>query len=175
MPASKRSTGGRGSGSGNRRTARKSGASKSRTSASKSRTGASKSTASKSRASATKSRASASKSRASSSRASSSRSSSSASQGKSRGGRTGAKSTAEEAVQRIRELNDRIVENARNAGGNYLDIYERTLKTIVGYQEELAKSTPIDWVQRVLEAQATFTREVGNFYASHAREALKKK
>ena len=79
-----------------------------------------------------------------------------------------------DAAQRVRELNDRIIENARKAGGTYLDIYERTLKTIVGYQEEMARATPVDWVQRMIEAQATFTREVGNFYASTAREAMKK-
>lgn len=116
-------------------------------------------------------------SRSSSGSRSSSKSGASRSGGarKSSGGTGGpAKKAADDAVERIRELNDRIVENARNAGGTYLDIYERTLKTIVGYQEELAKATPVDWVQRVLEAQATFTREVGNFYASTAREALKK-
>ena len=81
---------------------------------------------------------------------------------------------AQEAVERIRELNDRITENARKAGNTYLDIYERTLSTIAGYQEELAKATPVDWMQRLIEGQATFTREVGNFYASTAREALKR-
>ena len=79
-----------------------------------------------------------------------------------------------DAAQRVRDLNDRIIENARKAGGTYLDIYERTLKMIVGYQEEMARATPVDWVQRMIEAQATFTREVGNFYASSAREAIKK-
>ncbi|MBV9309360.1 MAG: hypothetical protein JOZ73_00930 [Solirubrobacterales bacterium] len=80
----------------------------------------------------------------------------------------------QDATQRVRDLNDRIIENARKAGGTYLDIYERTLKMIVGYQEEMARATPVDWVQRMIEAQATFTREVGNFYASSAREAIKK-
>ena len=84
------------------------------------------------------------------------------------------KDAAQEAVDRIRELNDRITENARKAGNTYLDIYERTLSTIAGYQEELAKATPVDWMQRLIEGQATFTREVGNFYASTAREALKR-
>ncbi len=79
-----------------------------------------------------------------------------------------------ETVDRIRELNEGIVEAARKAGSSYLDAYERTLKTIADYQAKMAEATPIDWVQNVIEAQATFTREIGNLYASTAREFLKK-
>jgi hypothetical protein len=80
---------------------------------------------------------------------------------------------AKETVERIRELNERIIDSARKAGSSYLDIYERTLGTIAGYQEELANATPIDWLQRVIDAQATFTREIGTLYASTARELIK--
>lgn len=80
---------------------------------------------------------------------------------------------AQEAVDRIRELNDRIIENARKAGNTYLDAYESMLNTLVSYQEGLASATPVDWIQNVLEAQANFTRELGNLYASTARDALK--
>ncbi len=80
---------------------------------------------------------------------------------------------AEETVDRIRELNERIVENARKAGNTYLDAYESMLNTVVSYQEGLANATPVDWVQSMLEAQANFTREIGNLYASTARDALK--
>ena len=82
---------------------------------------------------------------------------------------------AEQTADRIRELNERIIENARKAGEMYLDAYERALSTIAGYQESMAKATPVDWMKSVLEAQANFTREFGNFYTSSAREALKKK
>jgi hypothetical protein len=81
--------------------------------------------------------------------------------------------TAEETVDRIRELNERIVENARQAGTSYLDVYERTLNTLADYQESLASATPVDWLQRVIEAQAAFTRDVGSLAAATAREALK--
>jgi hypothetical protein len=79
----------------------------------------------------------------------------------------------QETVDRIRELNERIVETARTAGTSYLDLYERTLNTIASYQESLASATPVDWLQRVIEAQAAFTRELGNLAAATAREALK--
>lgn len=83
-----------------------------------------------------------------------------------------ASGTAQDTIDRIRELNERIVENARKAGDAYLDIYERTLESIAGYEEGLARSTPVDWIQGVLEAQATYTREIGKIYASAARDAL---
>jgi hypothetical protein len=82
---------------------------------------------------------------------------------------------AQQTADRIRELNERIIENARKAGETYLDAYERALATIAGYEESVAKATPVDWMKTVLEAQANFTREFGDFYASTAREALKKK
>jgi capsid portal protein len=81
---------------------------------------------------------------------------------------------AQESVDRIRELNDRIVENARKAGNTYLEAYESVLNTIVGYEKDLASATPVDWIQRVIEVQADFTRQIGDLYASAAREALKK-
>ena len=81
---------------------------------------------------------------------------------------------AQQTVDRIRELNDRIVDNARKAGDTYLDAYESMLNMIVSYQEGLADAAPMDWMQQVIESQAKFTREIGNMYASAARDALRR-
>ena len=89
-------------------------------------------------------------------------------------GTQGQAGAAEDTVERIRELNERIIEKGRDAGATYLDAYERALNTIVEYQEQLAAASPVEWIQRMIEAQATFTREIGNLYASTAREFLKK-
>jgi hypothetical protein len=75
-----------------------------------------------------------------------------------------------QTVDRIRELNERIIDMARKAGAGYLDMYERSLESIAGYQQQLADATGVDWLQRLIQAQADFTREVGNLYASSARE-----
>jgi hypothetical protein len=82
-------------------------------------------------------------------------------------------SIADEAAERIRELNEQVIEGARAAGTAYLEAYENALKSIAEYQDELAKASPVDWVTRIVEAQATFTREVGKLYASAARDFLK--
>ena len=79
-----------------------------------------------------------------------------------------------QTVDNIRELNEQIIGIARKAGSGYLDVYERTLESIAGYQHQLADATGVDWLQRLIEAQANFTREVGNLYASSARELLKR-
>ena len=82
-------------------------------------------------------------------------------------------STAEETTDRIRELNERILEAARNAGHAYLDAYEKTLESIAGYQEQVAKQTDVDWISTVVDAQARFTRDLAKVYVSAGREFLK--
>jgi hypothetical protein len=89
------------------------------------------------------------------------------------GSQSGARA-AEDTADRIRELNERIIERAREAGETYLDAYERALETIAQYNQQLASASPVEWVQRVIDAQATFMREIGNLYSSTAREFLKK-
>jgi Phasin protein len=78
-----------------------------------------------------------------------------------------------QTVERIRELNEQIIDMARQAGTGYLDMYERSLESIAGYQQQMAHATGVDWLQRLIEAQADFTRDVGNLYASSARELFK--
>jgi hypothetical protein len=82
-------------------------------------------------------------------------------------------SIADDAAERIRQLNEQVIEAARAGGTAYLEAYENALKSIADYQQGLAEASPVDWITRVVEAQATFTREVGRFYASAARDFLK--
>jgi Phasin protein len=80
---------------------------------------------------------------------------------------------AEEAVQRIRELNERFIESAKAAGNQGLDAYEKALQNIVEFQEKAAGATQLDWVQNITQAQAKFFQDVSNAYVSAAREMLK--
>lgn len=83
------------------------------------------------------------------------------------------KTNAEATTERIRDLNERIVEAARKAGGAYLDAYEKALESMAAYQEQVARSTDVDWVSTIVEAQAKFTRELTKLYVSTGRELLK--
>jgi hypothetical protein len=79
----------------------------------------------------------------------------------------------EESLQRIRDLNERILEGGKQAGSAYLDAYEQALKSIADYQEQFAKQSDIEWVSSIVDAQARFTRELTNVLISAGRDALK--
>jgi hypothetical protein len=78
-----------------------------------------------------------------------------------------------EATERIRELNERIIESSRKAGKAYLDSYEKVLKSIADFEERAGKSTQIEWVSAVTQAQADFTREIAAIWTASARDLLK--
>jgi hypothetical protein len=79
----------------------------------------------------------------------------------------------EAAAERIRELNEQILEFGRKAGVQFLDAYESTLKTFAEYQDKVADQSQIEWVSSIARAQANFTREVTRVYTASARDLLK--
>jgi hypothetical protein len=87
------------------------------------------------------------------------------------------KSTAngnvEAAADRIREVNERIIESSKKAGNVYLDLYEKTLNSIADYQERAGEQSQIEWVSTVANAQADFTRELAKAYTSAGRSLIK--
>ncbi len=80
---------------------------------------------------------------------------------------------AEAAAQRIRELNERVIENGRKAGLASLDLYEKTLKSIADMQQSVGDASQVQWLSQIAAAQANFTREMAETYTSAAREFLK--
>jgi hypothetical protein len=86
---------------------------------------------------------------------------------------TTTKNQTEATSERIRDLNERILEASRKAGTSYLDAYEKALKSIADYQASVAKQTDVDWISTVVDAQARFTRELTNLYVNTGRELLK--
>ncbi len=79
----------------------------------------------------------------------------------------------EAAAERIRELNEQVLEFGRKAGLNFLEAYESTLRTFADYQDRVADSSQVEWVSSIARAQANFTREVTRLYTSTARDLLK--
>jgi hypothetical protein len=84
------------------------------------------------------------------------------------------KNQTEATTERIRNLNERILDAGKQAGGAYLDAYERTLESIADYQENVAKQTDVEWISTVVDAQARFTRELTKLYVNTGRDLLKK-
>ena len=79
----------------------------------------------------------------------------------------------EAAAERVRELNERIIESSKKAGNVYLDMYEKTLHSIADYQEKVGKQSDVEWLGTVANAQAGFTRQLTDAYTSSARSLLK--
>ncbi len=79
----------------------------------------------------------------------------------------------EAAAERIRELNEQVLEFGRKAGLNFLEAYESTLQTFADYQDRVADSSQVEWVSSIARAQANFTREVTRVYTGTARDLLK--
>jgi hypothetical protein len=79
----------------------------------------------------------------------------------------------EAVAQRLRKLNERIIDAGREAGETTLTNYEKALKAIASAVERGPGSSDIDWISNVANAQAKFIREVTSAMASAARDRLK--
>jgi hypothetical protein len=80
---------------------------------------------------------------------------------------------AEAATERIRDLNEQILERIKSKGESALEAYERTLKTVADYQET-AGQRGAEWVTGFAKAQAQFTRELASSSPAAARELGKR-
>lgn len=69
----------------------------------------------------------------------------------------------ESAVERIRELNDRIVRAAKQGGEESLKNYERMLENLADAQEA-AGDRGAEWIREFARAQASFTRQLADAF-----------
>jgi len=69
----------------------------------------------------------------------------------------------ESAVERIRELNDRIVRAAKQGGEESLKTYERMLENLADAQEA-AGDRGAEWIREFARAQASFTRQLADAF-----------
>jgi hypothetical protein len=81
--------------------------------------------------------------------------------------------SAEEATERIRELNERLIESSKSAGLVALDAYEKALQSLVDFEEKVAGATQLDWVSALASTHAKFITDVSASYTKAAREVLK--
>jgi hypothetical protein len=54
-----------------------------------------------------------------------------------------AKREAEDAIKRIRALNEQIVSSGKDWGQGFLDAYEQSVRTFADFQERAAEGTDI--------------------------------
>jgi hypothetical protein len=82
--------------------------------------------------------------------------------------------TIDSTVERVRELNEQVLDLGRKASVSFVEAQEATFKTVAEYQDKVADQSKVDWVASLARAQADFTREMTALYASTARELLTK-
>jgi pyruvate/2-oxoglutarate dehydrogenase complex dihydrolipoamide acyltransferase (E2) component len=79
----------------------------------------------------------------------------------------------EATAERLRKLNERIIEAGKHTGQMTLSSYEKTLKAIAGAVERGPGSSDIDWISHLATSQAKFIREFTEAWTSAARGMLK--
>lgn len=79
----------------------------------------------------------------------------------------------EEAAQRIRDLNEKLITAAKQSGNLSLDAYEKTLAGIVEFETKVANATQLDWISALANAHTSFVNEVSSAYVTAARDVLK--
>ena len=79
----------------------------------------------------------------------------------------------EAAAERLRKLNERIIEAGKQTGESTLSSYEKALKAIAGAVERGPGSSDIDWISHLATTQAKFIRDVTEAWTSAARDMLK--
>jgi hypothetical protein len=79
----------------------------------------------------------------------------------------------EAAAQRLRKLNERVIEASRGAGEGVLSSYEKALKTMAAAIERGPGRSDVEWISQLATTQAKFIRDVTEAWASAARNMMK--
>jgi hypothetical protein len=79
----------------------------------------------------------------------------------------------ENAAERIRGLNDKVLTAAKETGIMTLDTYEQTLNGLLEFGQKAAESTQVEWISELAKTQASYITEVTNAYTKAARDLLK--
>ena len=102
-----------------------------------------------------------------------SRSTGSASSTKAKASASSPEARLEVVAERLRKLNERIIEAGKQTGETTLSSYEKALKAIAGAVERGPGTSDIDWISHLATTQAKFIRDVTQAWTSAARDMLK--
>ncbi|HET6257817.1 MAG TPA: hypothetical protein VFE39_04115 [Pseudonocardia sp.] len=79
----------------------------------------------------------------------------------------------EAATQRVRELSEQVVEQAKKNGLAWMEGYERMLKNLLDLEEQAAKGTGAEWASTLATAHANFVKDTSEVLFSAMRQQLK--
>ena len=103
----------------------------------------------------------------------SSRSTSARSSARPANGATAADPRLEAVAQRVRKLNEKIIEEGKAAGEATLSSYEKALKAIASTLERGPGTSDVEWIASLATTQAKFIRDVTTAWTAAARGVLK--
>ena len=64
------------------------------------------------------------------------------------------KQQTDEAIERIRELNEQVLQSGREWGLGFLDAYEQSMRTYAEFQDKAAASVgDVEWLSQIATAQ----------------------
>jgi hypothetical protein len=78
----------------------------------------------------------------------------------------------EAATQRVRELSEQVVDQAKRNGLAWLEGYEKMLKNLLDLEEQAAKATSADWAATLASSHANFVRETSEVVFGALRQQL---
>jgi hypothetical protein len=78
----------------------------------------------------------------------------------------------EDILSEMRERNEQFLAAGRRTGLEFAEALEQTLSAVADAQEKLAETSEVEWLSRLLHAQATFTRSMGDASAKFTRELI---
>jgi hypothetical protein len=81
--------------------------------------------------------------------------------------------TLDDTVSRIRELNEKLVQLAKQQGRVTLDTYEKALQSLIDFELAAASASQFDWVSALANTHAKFVQDITGSYLRLANEALK--
>ena len=79
----------------------------------------------------------------------------------------------EAIAERLRKLNEKIIDFGREAGESTLASYEKALKTIANGAQQSPAKDELEWISNLAASQAKFVREITDSWAKAARNRLK--
>jgi hypothetical protein len=78
----------------------------------------------------------------------------------------------EQILASIKERNEQIMQAGRQTRLELLEAFEQALGAFADSQEKLADSSEVEWMSRLLRAQATFTRDMTDASSKFARQMI---
>ena len=78
----------------------------------------------------------------------------------------------EQIMASFRERNEQFLAAGRQTQLELVDAFKRTLSAVADSTEQLAETSDVEWVSRLLRAQATLTRDMCEASCKFANEVL---